>query len=218
MDKDEYIQQLSRYVHLNPVRAKIVSEPLEYPWSSYGSFVGKTKGCEWIETSGVLGHCGINLKKSKDNYRKYVEEVDTEDINNPNKEVSSGFVLGDDAFVKWVYKKFISSREENKEIPELKKIKPRDSIEEVVRITCKEFECEKDYILQKGRKKNVARDLAMYIARDISGESVKNLGEYFGGISRSAVTQRYKSIFSKISSDKKLKKKTNKIKEQILAN
>ena len=99
VDKDEYIQQLSRYMHLNPVRAKIILEPLEYPWSSYGSFVAKTKGCEWIETAGVLGHCGINLKKSKDNYRKYAEEVDTEDINNPNKEVSSGFVLGDDAFV-----------------------------------------------------------------------------------------------------------------------
>ena len=55
----------------------------------------------------------------------------------------------------------------------------------------------------------------MYIARDISGESVENLGEIFGEISGSAVTQRYKSISSKISKDEKLKKKTSKIKEQI---
>ena len=165
-----------------------------------------------------MNHFSTKLKKSKENYKKYVEEVDAEVIKDPNKEASSGFVLGDEAFVKWVYNKFISSRKENKEIPELKKIKPRVSVEKVIRIICKEFECGKDYIIQKGCKKNVARDIAMYIARDISGESVKNLGEYFGGISGSAVTQRYKSIFSKISSDKKLKKKTNKIKDQILDN
>ena len=218
VDKDEYIKQLSRYIHLNPVRAKIVLKPLDYPWSSYSSFIGKAKESEWLETGGLLRHFGKKQKETIVNYERYVEDVDAEAIKNPNNEMVAGFILGDDVFSKWVYKKFISSREANKDIPELKKIKPRVSVEKVVKITCREFECEKDYILQKGRKKNDARDIAMYIARDISGESVKNLGEYFGGISGSAVTQMYKSIFSKISRDKKLKKKTNKIKEQILNN
>ena len=46
-------------------------------------------------------------------------------IDNPNKEVSFGFLLGDGEFVKWVYMQFLSSREENKEFPELKRIKPQ---------------------------------------------------------------------------------------------
>jgi putative transposase len=34
VDMDEYAKELSRYVHLNPVRAKIVETPEEYDWSS----------------------------------------------------------------------------------------------------------------------------------------------------------------------------------------
>jgi REP element-mobilizing transposase RayT len=41
VDKDEYCKELSRYVHLNPVRAGMVKAPLEYPWSSYRYFVDR---------------------------------------------------------------------------------------------------------------------------------------------------------------------------------
>ena len=34
VDKDEYLIPPSRYVHLNPVRAKVVSSPEKYNWSS----------------------------------------------------------------------------------------------------------------------------------------------------------------------------------------
>jgi len=37
-----------------------------------------------------------------------------------------------------------------------------------------------DSILQKGRKKNVVRDVAIYLSRDLSGESDVDLGKYFG--------------------------------------
>ena len=32
IDADEYLKHLSRYIHLNPVRAKLVSGPSEYQW------------------------------------------------------------------------------------------------------------------------------------------------------------------------------------------
>ena len=37
VDIDEYAKELSRYIHLNPVRAKLVKTPEEYEWSSYQS-------------------------------------------------------------------------------------------------------------------------------------------------------------------------------------
>lgn len=33
--------ETSRYVHLNPVKAKMVEKPSEYKWSSYSMFIGK---------------------------------------------------------------------------------------------------------------------------------------------------------------------------------
>ncbi|KAI3349217.1 transposase [Clostridium botulinum] len=39
---DKQILEASRYIHLNPVRAKIVKKPEYYKWSSYSMFIGKT--------------------------------------------------------------------------------------------------------------------------------------------------------------------------------
>ena len=35
---DEYDQELSRYIHLNPVRAGMVEKPEEYKWLSYKDY------------------------------------------------------------------------------------------------------------------------------------------------------------------------------------
>jgi REP element-mobilizing transposase RayT len=63
---DTYFLEVSRYIHLNPVKAKIVRNPLEYAYSSYGAFVGRgtDKGRtpagrmirELVDTSRVLSY------------------------------------------------------------------------------------------------------------------------------------------------------------------
>ena len=56
---DEYAKALSRYIHLNPVRAKIVETPEEYAWSSYRSYIGKQKPAKWLYRDFILGYFGI---------------------------------------------------------------------------------------------------------------------------------------------------------------
>jgi REP element-mobilizing transposase RayT len=48
VDIDEYAKELSRYIHLNPVRAKIVETPEEYDWSSYQFYIGKQEPARWL--------------------------------------------------------------------------------------------------------------------------------------------------------------------------
>jgi hypothetical protein len=38
-EKDSYLLELSAYIHLNPVRANLVKDPAEYPWSSYREYL-----------------------------------------------------------------------------------------------------------------------------------------------------------------------------------
>jgi REP element-mobilizing transposase RayT len=40
-DKDAYLLELVRYIHLNPVRAKIVRGPEDYVWTGHLSYLGK---------------------------------------------------------------------------------------------------------------------------------------------------------------------------------
>ena len=53
VDADEYLLTLLRYIHLNPVRAKLASSPDDYPWSSHHAYVGNR--CEpWVTTEFAL--------------------------------------------------------------------------------------------------------------------------------------------------------------------
>ncbi|UCF90286.1 MAG: transposase, partial [Desulfobacterales bacterium] len=50
IDADAYLEHLSRYIHLNPVRAEMVSSPADYTWSSYLAFIGTQKAPRFLET------------------------------------------------------------------------------------------------------------------------------------------------------------------------
>ncbi len=215
IDADEYLKHLSRYIHLNPVRAKMVSLPAEYQWSSYGAFIGKHRAPRFLETSWLLSNFGRTKKEARGNYRDFVENVDVKALENPSKQVTGGFLLGDADFVNWVKETFLAGRNDEKEIPQLKKLKPRVSLEKVVQAVTQEFHCSQERIIAKGRKKNKAREVALYIARDMSGMSCKDLGEYFGGVSGALITIMHNRIADESRQNKRLKHRIDKIRKQI---
>jgi len=49
LDADEYLLELIRYVHLNPVRAGIVPVPEEHPWSGHHAYLGAIT-LPWLTT------------------------------------------------------------------------------------------------------------------------------------------------------------------------
>src|SRR5690625_3442582 len=55
VDKDSYLLELARYVVLNPVRANMVSDVGDWPWSSYKAMTGRSKAPAWLETDWLLG-------------------------------------------------------------------------------------------------------------------------------------------------------------------
>ena len=58
---DAYWAHLLAYVHLNPVRAGLVSRPAQAPWTSHGAYVGARTCPNWLTTDELLGlHGGVN--------------------------------------------------------------------------------------------------------------------------------------------------------------
>lgn len=218
VDADEYLKQLSRYIHLNPVRANLVEHPDEYKWSSYSTITGKTKEPAWLESAWLLSQFGTKRKQAITNYKKFVEEANTKDLKNPAKDLSGGFILGSPDFVIWIKETFLSTRSDENEIPQLRELKPRINIDQIVEAVCREFNCEIEIILQKGRKRNVARDVAIYLVRVLSGEKGKNIGEYFGNISGAAITRRYNCLVEQIENNKRFRNRIQRLKHKIVNN
>jgi chromosomal replication initiation ATPase DnaA len=75
----------------------------------------------------------------------------------------------------------------------------RVPLETVANAVCEEFGCKEEQIKTKGRKNNKARDVAIYIARDVSGMSCKDLGEYFGGESGALITMMHNRVTKQVA-------------------
>ena len=52
VDADSYLLQLIRYIHLNPLRANMVDDLLDYPWSSHLAYLGQLR-FSWLTTQVV---------------------------------------------------------------------------------------------------------------------------------------------------------------------
>lgn len=218
VEADTYLKQLSRYIHLNPVRAGLVDQPTNYDWSSYKAFIGKEIAPKWLETNWLLSQFGRKRKEAISHYKGFVETVDAKKLQNPEKELTGGFILGTPDFINWVKESFLSKRAADNEIPQLRQLKPTIKIEMIVEAVCVEFNRDRAFVLNKGRKRNIARDTAIYLARDLTGESGKVLGKYFGKISGAAITRRCNHMSKLVEINKKLRKRVNRLKEKIVNN
>ena len=216
IDADGYLKHLSRYIHVNPVRAKIVSTPSKYQWSSYSAYIGKEKTPQFLKTDWLLSHFGRRKKEAKRNYKAFVERADIRTLENPHKQLTEGFILGDLDFVNWVKEAFLSKRPEDKEIPQLMKLKPKVQIEAIVDAVSEDFACSAKQIIRKGLKKNKAREVAIHLARDLSGMSCKDLGLYFGGVSGALITIMSNRIAQEIEKNRRFKHRIEMIKTRIL--
>ncbi|MFT5874496.1 MAG: putative transposase [Clostridium sp.] len=69
IESDKQILEASRYVHLNPVKAKMVSIPEKYQWTSYRMFIGEKS--KLVNTEIILSYF-----KYSDRYKLYKEFVE----------------------------------------------------------------------------------------------------------------------------------------------
>lgn len=73
IEEDAYVLETSRYIHLNPVRAKMVEKPDIYQWSSYSMYIGNEKE-KLVCSNRILSYF---KDKNRELYKKYVESAIT---------------------------------------------------------------------------------------------------------------------------------------------
>ncbi|HET6421230.1 MAG TPA: transposase, partial [Geobacteraceae bacterium] len=77
IDRDEYLQQLVRYVHLNPVRVGLVREPEEYRWSSHRAYLGNEL-LPWLTADFTLDQFSGKIDKARLGFAVFVAAGMTE--------------------------------------------------------------------------------------------------------------------------------------------
>jgi putative transposase len=97
VQKEAYLLELSRYIVLNPVRARMVNAPQEWPWSNYRATIGLASVEDWLNTTWVLAAFGAKRSQAICQFIDFVSRGESQPSiwNDLNKQI----YLGDDKFV-----------------------------------------------------------------------------------------------------------------------
>jgi putative transposase len=98
VDADEYLLELLRYIHLNPVRARMVDHPDDYAWSSHHAYVG-TETQPWVTTDFALAMLHAERERAVAAYRRFVDEGVAHPSPSPLLDCNNDDVLGADDFM-----------------------------------------------------------------------------------------------------------------------
>ncbi len=71
VDRDAYLRELVRYIHLNPIRAGLCAEPGDYPWSSHRAYLGLVER-PWLTTEPTLRMFGSTIGKARARFARFV--------------------------------------------------------------------------------------------------------------------------------------------------
>ena len=200
--EDSYLLELVRYIHLNPLRAKVVVDLKEldrYSYCGHSALMGKTKRV-WQEVEYVLGYFGKRIGSARMAYRSYVEkgitlgkrpelvggglirslggwdEVKKMRLGGQDRIKSDQRILGESEFVNDVL------LESEKQFARKYRLKSLGyDFERVVERVSEIFQLKKEYITGKGRQQDrvMSRDLLCYWAAVELGMSMVDLARKF---------------------------------------
>ena len=197
IDADNYLLEVSRYIHLNPIglknfEKKAVKERWEalqgFEASSFAGYCNERKRKEFVDYGTVLEYVGGDNRRGRQQYRKFVQEGIGLEIENPLEIGKGNGIVGEESFVEWVKEKFLGKAGSARERPALKELRKRYKPEELIEVFCGIIGKTKEEVCKRG-KRSIERSMLMELLHRHSGISQVEIGKLVGGIDYSAVSQ-----------------------------
>jgi len=173
VEKDEYLQVLSAYIHLNPMRAGIIKRPEEFHYSSYRAYIGKVRTPEFLYSAEIMSAFSNN----PETYRRFVSsfpdaggQLEREEVYGVNA------LLGCKRFIRQAYEKVevaakIVNDREQWETRSLRKVDVHDVFESLL----VDMRIPEDEIWSR-RHGNIYRKLLVHGLRKYTEESLREIG------------------------------------------
>ena len=187
VESDSYLLHLTKYIHLNPVKAEIVQDLNHYEWSSYPDFVGnRNSSSKWLNKREVYSQLNTT-KASEVSYKLFMQsrEINQELANFYNKERLAP-VLGSEQFLN-----IIPYTTPHEEVCLAERVGGELELEKIISLVSDTFSISKDRLLSSRKGKGVRnrpRKIAMYLCLHQAGFWLKDIVKafnlaHYGGVS-----------------------------------
>jgi REP element-mobilizing transposase RayT len=210
IDRDSYLLELSRYLHLNPVRANIVTKPEDYPYSSYRSYISKSNET-LVSRELILEMVSANTQTAPKHYQAFVENTTTQQLEDPFTKVYAGAILGGLAFITQALSRLQDGILHREEISHRTQLQARYTAEDIIKVICSSFTLSSDQMI----KTREHRNMALYLMKQLTSLSNRHIGDLLGGLSAAAVAKTYQRFSEKMAKERSVRKRVEAIRAQL---
>lgn len=204
-EKDAYLVELVRYIHLNPVRAGITMSPRDYRWSSHRAYLGEDEYSFLnISTDLVLFQFANNLLHARNIYEEFVMGKVGEGWREDLYKVTDQRILGGTEFIAHVMDLY---RIQRTKPPVRRLCFDLSALQGAVE---RELNMDKGSMLRLKRPGVLARRIFCYVARELLGFKNKELAEYLGK-DMATVTQGVRYVSQALDKKQHVRQKVERI-------
>jgi REP element-mobilizing transposase RayT len=213
IDADSYLLEVSRYIHLNPLRMRS-KEPLEKRWqdllindsTSLPGYLDPQHRKSFVFYSTILEYFGSDSGKAIHGYKEFVAEAKAKDLPSPLEKGKGTGVVGKEDFLEEIKQLFGQDRrnkEYNREQPALRELGKVCDPDDLIDAYAKLLHQGREELTTKG-KQSTERAILMELLYRLCGMTQPSIGKLLGDIDYSAVSQARKRLHKRIENDPEL--------------
>jgi len=214
VEREYHYWELTRYIHLNPVRAGMVEQPQEYPWSSCLDYLSNRRTPDWLAKDEVLAGHGRTMRAAMREYRGFLREGIRRELPSPFENLVASTLLGSEAFVRRMRQEF-GDEEPDVEVPASGDLRPDITPNDVIALTAREYGISESDLCVQGRHNNEPRRVAIHLCRRMTRASLSELGRIFGNVRGQALSYPLKQIRRRLEEDAGLHREVARIEAGI---
>ncbi len=211
---DEYLTQAVKYVHQNPIKAKVVNNLNDFKWSSHRLYLKGKNVDEWMDINSILAYFSLQKNQAIKNYNEFMDIDIREEVWKFYSKKVQSTILGDEEFVEMVKRKFIKKdKKSDLEVKEKRMILGEGRVKMINKEICERFNIKESILYQNKRgEENIPRQLAISLSRELSGLSFPEIAKRYEIASYKTVASSNVRLREKMNRNEKLKRQYMKLK------
>ncbi|MCJ7833101.1 MAG: transposase [Deltaproteobacteria bacterium] len=213
VEADSYLLPLVRYIHRNPMRTGLAKTMAGYAWSSHRTYLSSTEIGSWFYKDFILSMFSRKKQERLRAYRRFVSLEDEEEIIEILGRKKWPAVLGSRDFIYRIKERFYSGKIGD-EVSRSKGLAPK--LKQIQKAVEKFYGISKKELMSSRRGVfNEPRNMAIYLTRQLRGDSLRQIGIDFRLNNYSSVSSAIERTKRRIAENRKLRAKLKKFLSQL---
>jgi len=200
IEQDSYFLELIRYIHRNPLKAKLVRKISSHKWTSHRAYMIKQERPEWLKINTALLIFSQHEKEALRKLDAFVQKKVPAELERILDRVQWPAMLGGKQFQEIIKEKLKGEKIDVREVPQCKEIEKECSAGDIREKLVKKLKIWDEEVFAKGKKRGYSakKRAFVYVCREYLHLPGRDICEALGGISFAAVSILYRLAVEEI--------------------